>query len=512
MERVERRLYRFQTPKGVCLIGARSPPRRCSGATRIPDAERRLPHWSRLNRNFMFPPFSHSRRRKASASLEPMMLSPITERKCGFQTPKGVCLIGAAPSAAATCRASASHSRRRKASASLEHLRSRRVRQRAQGIPDAERRLPHWSAITLSPLLSARFIPDAERRLPHWSPFGEREARRRRVGFQTPKGVCLIGARFWRPPLFAAPHSRRRKASASLEHDDLLKTRALLKDSRRRKASASLEIRHSDAPFASPLAFQTPKGVCLIGADPRLGASQPRVRIPDAERRLPHWSGGARGAPARRHAVFQTPKGVCLIGAPTPPEDGRANQGEFQTPKGVCLIGSVRFRGSAPAPDGFQTPKGVCLIGAIALRAAEIARRANSRRRKASASLEPRPASRRRRGARDSRRRKASASLELLHRRSRRRFHRHSRRRKASASLELLHQRVQARLLLQRSRFQTPKGVCLIGVTASAKSAAISSPFQTPKGVCLIGVALAAGVAWSSSTFQTPKGVCLIGV
>ena len=137
--------------------------------TGIPDAERRLPHWSAMERTALVNHYNHSRRRKASASLEHVYVGL---DQWGYM-----------------------HSRRRKASASLEPWRTLRT----------------WLTTV--------------------------------HGFQTPKGVCLIGAvlRVHAPRLCCA-HSRRRKASASLE--------------RRLPAVAPPSLRR----------FQTPKGVCLIGA------------------------------------------------------------------------------------------------------------------------------------------------------------------------------------------------------------------------------------------------------
>ena len=115
-------------------------------------------------------------------------------------------------------------------------------------------------------------IPDAERRLPHWS-------------------TDVF------PNLLSAFHY-----------------------SRRRKASASLEPRRSITAWAFGSSFQTPKGVCLIGAaGAKPGAASGR-RIPDAERRLPHWSADAGEIAIVGDDKFQTPKGVCLIGAHLPKE------------------------------------------------------------------------------------------------------------------------------------------------------------------------------------------------
>ena len=119
-----------------------------------------------------------------------------------FQTPKGVCLIGA--SLTARCIPSTA------------------------GIPDAERRLPHWSTSRIVRDCRLPDIPDAERRLPHWSGYNRLATTAHINRFQTPKGVCLIGA----------PAA-------------------------------------SSATAACPT-FQTPKGVCLIGAG-TTASPQPRI-------------------------------------------------------------------------------------------------------------------------------------------------------------------------------------------------------------------------------------------
>ena len=184
-----------------------------------------------------------------------------------------------------------------------------------------------------------------------------------RGGFQTPKGVCLIGALrlqflFDLLQKFQTPKGVCLIGASSLRRS-------------RRTGSE----------------FQTPKGVCLIGAA-NCGVKVGNLcRIPDAERRLPHWSqivlkskvirfyySRRRKASAslEHHStafylggqvLFQTPKGVCLIGAAkrrvrVPRQIG------FQTPKGVCLIGAFFPKDNRRFAAIFQTPKGVCLIGA----------------------------------------------------------------------------------------------------------------------------------------------------
>ena len=109
----------------------------------IPDAERRLPHWSIVAPRKEDTKRFDSRRRKASASLEQrerLARRGVPEK---FQTPKGVCLIGASP--ITRVKRGLRNSRRRKASASLERIRSRSRSCSRSSIPDAERRLPHWS-------------------------------------------------------------------------------------------------------------------------------------------------------------------------------------------------------------------------------------------------------------------------------------------------------------------------------------------------------------------------------
>ena len=63
------------------------------------------------------------------------------------------------------------------------------------------------------------------------------------------------------------------------------------------------------------LSFQTPKGVCLIGATASRRRAASSWDIPDAKRRLPHWSNESGRAACQPYAEFQTPKCVCLIGA-----------------------------------------------------------------------------------------------------------------------------------------------------------------------------------------------------
>ena len=117
-----------------------------------------------------------------------------------------------------------------------------RVRDESLQIPDAKRRLPHWSSIPRAP------FPD--------QPYS----------FQTPKGVCLIGVLMGVWGEAHASDSRRQKASASLECPRDPRPRNLREHSRRQKASASLEF----AQIAADVIPNTP--------------------IPDAKRRLPHWS------------------------------------------------------------------------------------------------------------------------------------------------------------------------------------------------------------------------------
>ena len=279
------------------------------------------------------------------------------------------------------------------------------------GIPDAERRLPHWSGVPLRAFVVVHDIPDAERRLPHWSVSAAVRA----------AGLPLI------------PDAERRLPHWSAFRQ--LADRATQSNSRRRKASASLERMRGRRTLGFTGRFQTPKGVCLIGAWISGYPLSFFRHIPDAERRLPHWSFVSDVQVAELLNLFQTPKGVCLIGADFC-EETREDADVFQTPKGVCLIG-------APA----ASPR--CHL-----------RLWHSRRRKASASLERiRPA----RGARGrdipdaerrlphwspageasipplslhSRRRKASASLERVQEYVPVRVAVNSRRRKASASLE----------------------------------------------------------------------------
>ena len=209
---------RFQTPKGVCLIGARRHAANGDVVELIPDAERRLPHWSagrdaavprarripdaerRLPHWSVVAPFAdsreleNSRRRKASASLEHVSGRGLHRRPAVFQTPKGVCLIGAPQLQPFPARHGLFQTPK-----GVCLIGADGVGVRADSlalIPDAERRLPHWSNVCGRLGDQHPRIPDAERRLPHWSlgglaavggPVG--------IGFQTPKGVCLIGAR-----------------------------------------------------------------------------------------------------------------------------------------------------------------------------------------------------------------------------------------------------------------------------------------------------------------------------
>ena len=187
----------FQTPKGVCLIGARSVGVDNATKVPIPDAERRLPHWSVPGEPAVGRVELDSRRRKASASLE----------------------LRSLPHAPTRCR-----------------------------IPDAERRLPHWSARPYQVEEDVELIPDAERRLPHWSTeqragFGDVRpySRRRKASASLEHANRSRGVQ---PPT----NSRRRKASASLEPYWRRRRRARTMNSRRRKASASLERRVARPP------------------------------------------------------------------------------------------------------------------------------------------------------------------------------------------------------------------------------------------------------------------------
>ena len=159
-------------------------------------------------------------------------------------------------------------------------------------IPDAERRLPHWSERVHLVLRPSHYIPDAERRLPHWSSMGlsawtaaTPHSRRRKASasLEPQPNDCACPRK---------PNSRRRKASASLELRRPSRGRLGRRrnNSRRRKASASLEHRPLPLGNARNRKFQTPKGVCLIGAFAPADFPRPLKKIPDAERRLPHWS------------------------------------------------------------------------------------------------------------------------------------------------------------------------------------------------------------------------------
>ena len=133
-------------------------------------------------------------------------------------------------------------------------------------IPDAERRLPHWSLIVRCHILLRIPIPDAERRLPHWSDIFSTDF--------TP--AVLIPDAERRLPHWSADHRMRNgegreipDAERRLPHWSAFADLALnLLDphSRRRKASASLELVDGVAKPALCWQFQTPKGVCLIGA------------------------------------------------------------------------------------------------------------------------------------------------------------------------------------------------------------------------------------------------------
>ena len=187
------------------------------------------------------PEICDSRRRKASASLEHFLVRGGLNGAALFQTPKGVCLIGA-----------------------FGRMEERLLLPR---IPDAERRLPHWSGRGGRAQFGWRGLfqtPKGVCLIGAVNPahlFAASHA-----AFQTPKGVCLIGASLSISSSRSTPHSRRRKASASLERLSPRSAAISCSDSRRRKASASLE--RQDAEHRDRRA----------------------VRIPDAERRLPHWS------------------------------------------------------------------------------------------------------------------------------------------------------------------------------------------------------------------------------
>ena len=242
-------------------------------------------------------------------------------------------------------------------------------------IPDAKRRLPHWRDETATQFESFSPIPDAKRRLPHWR--------------DMVKGGIDAGL----------GDSRRQKASASLEgHRPRPDGRA---DGafQTPKGVCLIGGNVGLTSLKSARPFQTPKGVCLIGGSETIPEGRklsPRGQglreIPDAKRRLPHWRGLTDGG-ARTHVSFQTPKGVCLIGGyclwqpnlevriipdakrrlphwrPLSSFRSEFRLRGFQTPKGVCLIGGRACRPARTGTDSFQTPKGVCLIGGAITRA-----------------------------------------------------------------------------------------------------------------------------------------------
>ena len=208
---------RFQTPKGVCLIGARVRVR-----VRV---QRRL--------RFQTP--------KGVCLIGATSSAKGSACTATFQTPKGVCLIGASGLGIEVSRLPPIPDAERR----LPHWSAERdsVFGVAQEIPDAERRLPHWSFPVGASAPPAAPIPDAERRLPHWSADGE--------------AVALGAERI--------PDAERRLPHWSVVSSAMLPPH--LSDSRRRKASASLERRiFRRRSRRSSARFQTPKGVCLIGA------------------------------------------------------------------------------------------------------------------------------------------------------------------------------------------------------------------------------------------------------
>ena len=328
----------FQTPKGVCLIGAACIGRHRRRAGVIPDAERRLPHWSAEGKERAALRDLHSRRRKASASLEHRRAGRRLEserldsrrRKASaslehyapiagdhprqrFQTPKGVCLIGACS--------------RTLTSAVLEAF------QTPKGVCLIGAYFPGVS------VAHSDMIPDAERRLPHWS--------------------MEIAAQ----PFHRHPDSRRRKASASLERVFAVFVRRYRAYSRRRKASASLEQRFAGGVQRGGENSRRRKASASLEQQGRSAPPREAHRIPDAERRLPHWS-----------TTVKTQV-----------------KGQFRDSRRRKASASLeRHRRPSPAPDirRFQTPKGVCLIGSPCSATRRGRRTGNSRRRKASASLE----------------------------------------------------------------------------------------------------------------------------
>ena len=236
----------------------------------IPDAKRRLPHWRHWTRR---------------------VVRPLPRL---FQTPKGVCLIGGihSPAAIVAIRQIPDAKRR------LPHWRLCVARARAaeSGIPDAKRRLPHWSALFIGSPSRKASIPDAKRRLPHWSGSARQDSQpalpipdaKRRLPHWSLLGAVHIGA--------ALTNSRRQKASASLECVIPFFGRVkegIIPDAKRRLPHWSYK---RDSAFLTPIgAFQTPKGVCLIGVSSVVLSYQSADPIPDAKRRLPHWSAFAVG-------------------------------------------------------------------------------------------------------------------------------------------------------------------------------------------------------------------------
>ena len=226
----------------------------------IPDAKRRLPHWRPKQRLLFVGVNLDSRRQKASASLAQAEEGQPPATPAHSRRQKASASL--AHFGGGFLSARREHSRRQKASASLAlELALRPVRRLL--IPDAKRRLPHWSPGCSPRRRTSSAIPDAKRRLPHWSaPYG----------YHLAKKTMILDAKRRLPHWSVF-------AEVDLDGRDC--------HSRRQKASASLEGR----------------------ACRRLCSA--RLRIPDAERRLPHWRlGMCRMMPGL--VVFQTPKGVCL--------------------------------------------------------------------------------------------------------------------------------------------------------------------------------------------------------
>ena len=289
--RVQQRYGGFQTPKGVCLIGATGAVadgsgaaddsrRRKASASLEPDSEgagrARISHSRRRKASASLEQRAgsrrrnrgaHSRRRKASASLELGQPASCSRSLCKFQTPKGVCLIGAARLRRRLPRRTEIPDAERRLPHWSGHLRALRNPHRVL-IPDAERRLPHWSVDDVMASGETASIPDAERRLPHWSSSRRASLVSPPPAFQTPKGVCLIGAV---EPLQPPPVDDQFQTPKGV---------CLI------GAATPSETTKRGGPF------QTPKGVCLIGALPSGGTMNGVRKIPDAERRLPHWSNG----------------------------------------------------------------------------------------------------------------------------------------------------------------------------------------------------------------------------